>query len=367
MFYSNNCRLSHQESEKEDFHKIKAVISSTALDSYYTRMTMKTLKNFRSAAKSGIQLKDSHLMNNGFGISTDARIKGEELIVDFELMRDQPLNPPASYPNSDHFARAIKEGIINDVSVGFSGGRVNCDICDADWYRCYHLCGVEYEIEGRGKVLATATIDDAELCEVSTVYSGANPDAVIIDRINHCISEGQVDEKTLSMLSERYGVRFNEGKKEYSIPKMESENMDASKERIEILEKSNKDLKELSERQEEKIETLQKTIDENKELVTLGREARDQKIFDVKTAYKKFKMDRDNDINRDELERFEKRLTGMGLADLEFEQKLYEDLMKDSDEDEKGKGVSPGQKTETADVRSTSSDDNLDKVLFGEK
>lgn len=362
MFHSNNCRLISEESEDKKFHKVKAVVSSTAVDTYFTHMTMRSLRNYRDDAKQGVQLKDSHLMNNGFGTSTDAKISKEELIVDFQLMRNQPLNAPASYPNSDDFARAIKEGIINDVSIGFYGGKRICDICEDNWRKCYHWPGIEYEIEDRGTILCTAAVDDARLAEVSTVFDGSNPDAVILERANRCISEGQIDDKTLYMLTERYGVRFNEGTTGYSIPKRENKTMDASKERIEILEKSNADLKELSERQEAKIETLQKTIEDNKELVELGKEARSEKVFNVKKAYKNLKSDRGDEIDLKDLEYFDKRLAGMSLSELRYEQQLYESLLKGS-EKKGGKRVEPGEKTE---ISALSNESGLTKEeIFG--
>ena len=138
--------------------------------------------------------------------------------------------------------------------------------------------------------------------------------------------------------------------------------MDASKERIEILEKSNADLKELSERQEAKIETLQKTIEDNKELVELGKEARSEKVFNVKKAYKNLKSDRGDEIDLKDLEYFDKRLAGMSLSELRYEQQLYESLLKGS-EKKGGKRVEPGEKTE---ISALSNESGLTKEeIFG--
>jgi hypothetical protein len=72
--------------------------------------------------------------------------------------------------------------ILRDVSVGFHGGRMVCDLCGQDFWDCRHFPGLKYETKEGDVVkteLATFTIDDARLSEVSGVFDGSTPEAMI--------------------------------------------------------------------------------------------------------------------------------------------------------------------------------------------
>ena len=202
------------DKDNEKYGYFRAIISSTSIDGHYTRMTMKTLRNFTRDLKKGTQVKDSHGRGQGFGVSTDGELDDEKVYGDFKLVKGFELRN-ASYPRSDEFIRAIDEGIITEVSVGFGGGEMRCSICKLDlWSRdCRHWPGEKYEQTVDGKkqmVTAYADIDDARLKEVSLVDVGSNPDAKIVQRAQRHYAEGILPPAIQRQLEEKYeNVRFD--------------------------------------------------------------------------------------------------------------------------------------------------------------
>ncbi|MGR6004901.1 hypothetical protein ACT7C0_30235 [Bacillus cereus] len=91
------------------------------------------------------------------------------------IMRGLTLNGE----NTDDTIKAMKAGIIRDMSVGFGGDKMSyrrgsCGRDLWDW-ECPHIPGLEDE-NGR---MSFSWIVDAHLREVSTVYKGATPGAYI--------------------------------------------------------------------------------------------------------------------------------------------------------------------------------------------
>ena len=145
LINSDLCSVEVRQNGEDDSDEnvmLKAVISSGKLDSHGTRMTEKTLKNFARDLGKNIQFKDSHQYGHGFGVSTRGEYEDDKVTGEFKLVSGFQLRN-ASYPSSDEFIRAISEGIITKVSVGFSGGTRTCSICKSEWYRsnCYHWPG----------------------------------------------------------------------------------------------------------------------------------------------------------------------------------------------------------------------------------
>ena len=96
--------------------------------------------------------------------------------------------------------------------------------------RCYHWPGIVYQIEqddGSFKEMTCiAVIKDAHLSEVSFVYSGANPDAKIIENTDLVIhraqshaNDGHLDQKQLTYLNKRFGADLDIRRaNDYSTP-----------------------------------------------------------------------------------------------------------------------------------------------------
>lgn len=184
----------------------QAGISSGVLDSYYTRMAVSTLQNFANDATAGVQFLDSHEHDNlGYGRSISGAFENGQTLAWFYTVRGINFGGELTYASTDDFIRAVKAQIAKDVSVGFSGGRIICDICGMNVYGrtdCPHIPGLVYG-DGTTQVTATATVEDAHLNEVSAVYDGATPGAMIL-KIQQEADAGHIVPDAARMLEVRY-------------------------------------------------------------------------------------------------------------------------------------------------------------------
>jgi len=200
----------------EDAFQWQAEISSDRLDSYYTHMAESTLRNFANDAQTGVPFLDSH--NNrqlGYGHSYVGRFEPGDVsrvVAEFYTVPGIRFSGGQTYASTDDFIRAMKAALVRDVSVGFHGGDIICDICGNsfyDWRSCDHWPGVEYTVgdEGDEKVTSTFTIDDASLSEVSGVYDGATPGAMI-DRARWQVEKGVMSPRAAIFLERRYRINL---------------------------------------------------------------------------------------------------------------------------------------------------------------
>lgn len=199
-------RQSSMPNADANVHSIEAIVSSTRIDAGYLRMDRDTsLQNFVDALIKGTQLLCCHRVSNGFGLSREGTLVDEDdaslAVGVIDIERGLPLNPPATYTNSDAYIQRIERGKIKELSVGANHARFICDICGLDMmsdWNCIHYLGRRYMIEdedGRREVVATALVKDARLVEVSLVPRGANEDAVIIKkRLQVHIARGLLSE-----------------------------------------------------------------------------------------------------------------------------------------------------------------------------
>ena len=308
------------EGEPSDSRRvfITAVVSSGEEDGHGTVMSERTLDNFAADLKNKIQFKDSHRLGQGFGVSTDGRYEDDLVYGDFKLIRGWPLQN-ASYPSSDVFIDAIEEEVITRVSVGFSGGKRICNICDAerDYFRCYHWPGRNYEkIDPKtGKsemVRCIVTIDDARLCEVSAVSKGSNPDAMITEKAERCLREGKLPPDVQLELEEMYGQRFDTKPKSVMINGWEEDKrMDGTDVQ-----------KDLESTRTELAEAKQK-VAELEPLAECGRHAREDTQREAMDAYK---ASRGKDVDEKMVESVSKRLATLPYRELVGERDHYRSL-----------------------------------------
>lgn len=212
--------------------------SNNNLDSYYTHMSERTLRNFARDATAGVQFLDSHNNRNlGYGRTFDGRfevvsdrkpdytIRGRavELAIDppseFQRVLIDTYTIPGinfggglTYASTDDFIAAVRARIAEDISVGFGGGDWRCDICGGNyrsWNSCPHLAGFEYEIgeQGERTVLATVEIDGASLYEHSAVYDGATPEAMIT-KAERLAAAGELEPEKIRLFEQRHNVEL---------------------------------------------------------------------------------------------------------------------------------------------------------------
>lgn len=221
-----------------------AEISSNALDTYYTHMDQGTLANFADAADRGVSIQDSHEYNRlSYGRSLWGQIEnvqGTPPGWDRSGRRGQraalAIPRPDSYQralsaayvvpglrfntmtfeSTDDFIKAMRSGAVEEISVGFTGGRHTCDVCGSNYYSwdCPHIAGFTYELERDGDTepqnyLATVRISDAELTEYSIVYAGATPNAAVLRKAEMEADGGRLSPKMASVIEDRYRVMLH--------------------------------------------------------------------------------------------------------------------------------------------------------------
>lgn len=210
----------------------QAEVSSNRLDSYYTRMDATSLRNYAEDATAGVSLQNSHQWRSlGFGRSVQGQFIGAQgngvarTLVDFYSLPGLNLNGVAT----DDLIAGIRSGLVSDVSVGFYGGEYRCDICGRDMMRdwdCWHIPGFYYNVKDKDaksaksakekeeQVLATATILNARLSEVSTVYDGATPGALIL-KAERELEAGRLRPEMARTLEQRYRVSLSGGRRSW--------------------------------------------------------------------------------------------------------------------------------------------------------
>jgi len=197
----------------------EAEISSTSLDAYFTHMADSTLRNFARDAGEGISLLDSHDgYKLGVGYSASGRYEEQDgagrVVATFYIVPGLNYGGRHSFAASDDFIRAIRSGVVRDVSVGFYGGRWVCDLCKQPYFgqgsTCTHVAGYEYDIERDGRMtreLCTVAIHDARLSEVSLVYDGATPGAMIL-KAEQEAEAGRMSPADIRQFEQQYRVKL---------------------------------------------------------------------------------------------------------------------------------------------------------------
>lgn len=196
----------------------RAEISNTRLDAYFTHMLLSTLRNFAQEAAAGVAFLPGHDHRH---LPIGGSLTGElsEAANPLDAASPAPLVGTANAVSSGNIIvvrsdfytlsnmeigtiktngliSSIKGGLTRDNSVGWYGGKLLCDIDGLDYWRgrCPHIAGLVYREEKDGVVqdlLATVGIDDAHLAEVSGVYDGATPGAMI-EKVYEMASAGEL-------------------------------------------------------------------------------------------------------------------------------------------------------------------------------
>ncbi|SEA53673.1 hypothetical protein SAMN05421743_105212 [Thalassobacillus cyri] len=219
-------RLALEPLKEEDIFAFSGNCSNDRLDSYFTRMDpVTTLRNYAEDLKNGVSLQEGHnIFTNPYGRSYDgvlvpATDNGDDFNSvrgSWYIIRDITLNGN----QTNDTIRAIKGGVIRDMSVGFGGQKMwyQCGSCGKDLFdwECPHIPGLEDE-EGR---ISFAWVADARLREVSTVYKGSTPGAYI-DKARQYVDQKELPEDKIVKLEQRFQTRFERGDTTIFMPKRE--------------------------------------------------------------------------------------------------------------------------------------------------
>lgn len=205
-----------------------AEISSGRLDSWFTYMAQSSLKNYAKDADRGVAILPGHdhstlpygySLRGQFFKPNDGDAESARVVAHSYTVRGLVLAGVATNDVID----GMRAGLIRDVSIGFHGGEYICSICGRDMMRdwdCWHWPGIEYAVgensydpkTGKKNAdaetkLCTATIENAGLSEISHVYDGATPGAMIL-RAEFAIAERLIKPEAVAALEQRYRHRL---------------------------------------------------------------------------------------------------------------------------------------------------------------
>lgn len=182
----------------------RAEISNDLLDSHFTHMSEKTLRNYAEDSNRGVAfLKGHNWRELPLGYSLDGTYEEstkKRVVSNFYTV--------TGLSETDDLIARMKTGLVRDVSVGFHGGMMLCDICGLDFWDCRHYPGLKYETKEGDTVkteLATFTIEDARLSEVSAVFDGSTPEAMIL-KAQRAAKAGELTAEQVDLLEKRYRV-----------------------------------------------------------------------------------------------------------------------------------------------------------------
>lgn len=192
------------ELDENDLYFFRAEISNNLLDSHFTHMSERTLQNYAEDASNGVAFLRGHNWKElplGYSVSAQYETGTKQrTVADFYTV------PGMS--DTDDLIKRLKAGLVRDVSVGFHGGRAICDLCGQDFWDCRHFPGLKYEEKDGDTIktqLATFTIDDARLSEVSGVFDGSTPEAMVL-KAQRAAKAGQLTRQQVALLENQYRV-----------------------------------------------------------------------------------------------------------------------------------------------------------------
>ncbi len=212
-------RLARTPLAPEDVFAFDCVPSTDRLDSYFTRQAPSSLANYAADALAGVAVMNSHRTGGWFSEGLELPLgrtfygevqndgETQQLFAKAYLLRDYQPNPQGS-ANTNELIRGIQAGVISDLSIGFKvidGAWYRCSICGNDMMRsqkCQHYPGYTYDGER-----AFAWVEGARLSEVSFVFDGATPGAVIL-KAQRAAEAGLLDRKVAGELEDLYQVRL---------------------------------------------------------------------------------------------------------------------------------------------------------------
>lgn len=337
-------RMAHVNLSADEIFVYQGVISSDAMDSYFTKMDAETtLRNYANDLVKGTPLMTYHeTAQSPIGRSFDSEFtvneEGKAIVRGlFYIVRNVAINGD----NTDNIIRQIETGTLTEMSVGFGGMNLwykssydGKDIFDSRYY--------PGDKDENGN-LVYYYIMDANLREVSLVYKGACPDAVI-ERIRNDLPEMEDAERQLEKYEQRFNVRIDmpnirakkEGKRmniEEVVRAIKGGQLDRSELlkslKVEVLTDAQRSiLDELGD--DASVETIRSL----KEKAELGETAINEKLESLVKARTAVGQEFDQ-------ESYKKHMRAMGVEFIEEQTRMFEEL--------KQAKFEPGRQTKNKD------------------
>lgn len=323
-------QMSHVQLSAEDVFVYQGIISSDAMDSYYTKMDAESsLRNYANDLKAGTPLMTYHEtsqspIGRSFDSSIDVKEDGKTVVRGlFYIVRHTKINGE----NTDDLIRQIETGTLTEMSVGFGG--INL------WYKSSYDGKDIFESryypgdKDENGNLVYYYIMDATLREVSLVYKGACPDAVV-ERIRNDLPNMEDAERQIQKYETRFNVRIDmpkqrskEGKR-MNIEEITRAVEKGDLQRGELLKALKVDaitdsqrsiLKELGE--DASIETVRSL----KEKAEIGKRAFEEKLDELVKARVAIGQEFDQ-------EKYKEQMRSMDVDFIEDQTRLFEDIKK---------------------------------------
>lgn len=323
-------QMSHVPLSAEDVFVYQGIISSDAMDSYYTKMDAETsLRNYANDLKAGTPLMTYHEtsqspIGRSFDSSIDVKEDGKTVVRGlFYIVRHTKINGEST----DDLIRQIETGTLTEMSVGFGG--INL------WYKSSYDGKDIYESryypgdKDENGNLVYYYIMNATLREVSLVYKGACPDAVV-ERIRNDLPNMEDAERQIQKYETRFNVRIDmpkqrskEGKR-MNIEEITRAVEKGDLQRGELLKALKVDaltddqrsiLKELGE--DASIETVRSL----KEKAEIGKRAFEEKLDELVKARVAIGQEFDQ-------EKYKEQMRSMDVDFIEDQTRLFEDIKK---------------------------------------
>lgn len=323
-------QMSHVQLSAEDVFVYQGIISSDAMDSYYTKMDAETsLRNYANDLKAGTPLMTYHEtsqspIGRSFDSSIDVKEDGKTVVRGlFYIVRHTKINGEST----DDLIRQIETGTLTEMSVGFGG--INL------WYKSSYDGKDIFESryypgdKDENGNLVYYYIMDATLREVSLVYKGACPDAVV-ERIRNDLPNMEDAERQIQKYETRFNVRIDmpkqrskEGKR-MNIEEITRAVEKGDLQRGELLKALKVDaitegqrsiLKELGD--DASIETVRSL----KEKAEIGKRAFEEKLDELVKARVAIGQEFDQ-------EKYKEQMRSMDVDFIEDQTRLFEDIKK---------------------------------------
>lgn len=323
-------QMSHVQLSAEDVFVYQGIISSDAMDSYYTKMDAETsLRNYANDLKAGTPLMTYHEtsqspIGRSFDSSIDVKEDGKTVVRGlFYIVRHTKINGEST----DDLIRQIETGTLTEMSVGFGG--INL------WYKSSYDGKDIFESryypgdKDENGNLVYYYIMDATLREVSLVYKGACPDAVV-ERIRNDLPNMEDAERQIQKYETRFNVRIDmpkqrskEGKR-MNIEEIKRAVEKGDLQRGELLKALKVDaitdgqrsiLKELGE--DASIETVRSL----KEKAEIGKRAFEEKLDELVKARVAIGQEFDQ-------EKYKEQMRSMDVDFIEDQTRLFEEIKK---------------------------------------
>ena len=199
------------ESEKRYYREAQPAQAMKENDQYVL-FTVPGLESLAMYYEAGQPLMVNHNKWNsvGYGQTAGASVADKVLTVQFYILRDfEPGTGPVH--KSNELIKAVEDGFLKDVSVGVKIMRSECSICGNNYgnYReCRHWRGqrevvTDPETGEETIVRCIQIVHEAEATELSLVWNGSDPHAMVSDKyIDMSITEPYDTDKMQAVLTQ---------------------------------------------------------------------------------------------------------------------------------------------------------------------